>query len=53
MIKKSGNKWVVKSHDGKKILGRHSSRPKAEAQLRAVEASKHNKDFRKYRNSGG
>ena len=53
MIRKQGSKWVVLTHDGSRVLGRHKTRSEAEAQLRAVEARKHNKDYKKYRNSGG
>ena len=38
-IRKKGSKWVVYSHGGK-VLGKHSSRAKAAAQLGAIEASK-------------
>jgi hypothetical protein len=40
MIVKKGNKWLVKSSDGKKTLGTHSSKAKALRQLMAVEISK-------------
>ena len=40
MIKKEGKKWLVKDSSGEKTLGTHSSRKKALAQLRAIEASK-------------
>jgi hypothetical protein len=35
-----GDNWVVTDSTGKKVLGTHSSKEKAMAQLRAVEASK-------------
>ena len=38
-IEKRGSKWVVLSEAGK-LLGTHSSKKKAEEQLRAIEASK-------------
>lgn len=38
-IRKKGSKWVVYSHKGK-VLGTHSSRADAVAQLGAIEASK-------------
>lgn len=38
-IRKSGSKWVVYSHKGK-VLGTHSTRADAVAQLGAIEASK-------------
>lgn len=39
-IKKQGSKWVVVAKGSGKVLGRHGSRSEAEAQLRAIEASK-------------
>lgn len=39
VVKKEGNKYVVRSKAGKK-LGEHTTRAAAERQLRAVEASK-------------
>lgn len=39
-ISKQGNKWVVKSKKGK-VLGTHDTKKKAEAQLAAIEISKH------------
>lgn len=41
MIKKVGSKWVLYTHDGKKVLGTHPTREEALAQERAVQASKH------------
>jgi hypothetical protein len=46
VIKKEGRKWVVRSRKGK-LLGRHSSKAEALAQLRAVEASKARRKGRK------
>lgn len=43
MIRKVGDKYVLFTKDGKKRLGTHPTRAKAEAQERAVEASKHAK----------
>lgn len=40
MIVKSGNKWEVRSADGSKLLGTHTSRASAIAQLIAIEAAK-------------
>ena len=40
VIEREGSEWVVKSEDGSKVLGRHKSKADAEAQLRAIEASK-------------
>lgn len=39
-IEQEGEKWVVKSEDGK-VLGTHDSKPDAVAQLQAIEISKH------------
>jgi len=38
-IVKSGNKWLLKTKDGSRTLGTHSSRDKALAQERAIKAS--------------
>lgn len=46
MIRKSGNRWQVVSKDGK-VLGTHDTKKEAEAQLAAVEASKHSKGKKK------
>lgn len=40
MIKKSGNQYVVTDSTGEKILGKHESKKQAIRQLRAIEASK-------------
>lgn len=40
-VEKRGNEWVVVNHTRKKVLGHHPSRKKALAQLRAIEANKH------------
>lgn len=40
MIVKSGNKYLVKTEAGDKILGTHSSHDNALRQLRAIEVSK-------------
>lgn len=40
MIRRQGSKWVVLTKDGKKVLGRHETEEKAQAQLAAIEASK-------------
>lgn len=39
--KKEGDKWNVYSKDGKKLLGSHDSEGDADAQLAAIEISKH------------
>lgn len=41
-IHERDGKWVVTSEGGKKVLGTHSTKEKALAQLRAVEANKRN-----------
>lgn len=43
-VEKQGNDWVVLNHTKKKVLGRHPTRKKALAQLRAIEANKHAHD---------
>lgn len=40
MIKQVGSKWVLFTKDGSKRLGTHDSKAEAEAQERAIEASK-------------
>lgn len=40
-VRKRGNHWVVTDKHGKKVLGKHPTKEKAEAQLRAIEAAKH------------
>lgn len=39
MIAKEGATWILKSKDGKKVLGRHRSRDSALAQERAIKIS--------------
>jgi len=41
VIRKEGAKWVLRSSDGKKILGKHDSKGKAEKQEVAIQISKH------------
>lgn len=43
MIVKRGNKWEVRSEDGRRLLGSHPTKESAEKQLAAIEASKHRK----------
>lgn len=43
VIRKEGGKYVVRSHKTGRKLGTHSSKKKAESQLRAIEASKKRK----------
>lgn len=40
MIKKSGNKWILYTKDGKRKLGTHATRKDAEVQERAVHTNK-------------
>jgi len=40
MIKKVGKKWILCSHDGKKILGHHPTKASAKRQEAAVNISK-------------
>ena len=40
MIKKSGNRWILYSKDGKRKLGTHATREEAVAQERAIMANK-------------
>ena len=42
-IAKEGDQWVVRAESNNKVLGRHKTKRDAEAQLRAIEASKHGK----------
>jgi hypothetical protein len=44
MIKAVGDKFYVMDSTGKKVLGKHSSKKKAVAQLQAIEISKHEKN---------
>ena len=44
MIKAVGNKFYVLDSTGKKVLGKHSSKKKAVAQLQAIEISKHKRN---------
>lgn len=48
MIKKIGtNKWYLYSKDGKKILGRHSSKASARRQELAIQIHKRSKTLKK------
>lgn len=44
MIERKGKNWVLKTKDGKRVLGTHPSRESAMAQERAIEISKSQKD---------
>ena len=41
VIRQEGTDWVLYSHDGSRVLGRHKSEADAQAQERAIEAAKH------------
>jgi len=41
MIRKQGKKYVVKSHDGSKVLGTYGSKSAAVKRLRQIEYFKH------------
>lgn len=41
MIRKKGQRYQVRSHDGKKLLGTYRSRKEATARLRQVETMQH------------
>lgn len=43
MIKKSGNKWVLYTKDGKRKLGTHTSRDEAVAQEKAINIAERKK----------
>lgn len=43
MIKKSGNKWVLYTKDGKRKLGTHATREEAVKQERAVHIAERKK----------
>ena len=43
MIRKVNDKYVPYTKDGKRVLGTHTIKESAQAQERAVEASKHAK----------
>lgn len=42
-VKQRGSKFVVTDKSGRKVLGTHPTKSAANAQLRAIEASKHAK----------
>lgn len=41
IIRKSGDKWILYTHDGKKKIGTHDSYASALAQEKAIQAHKH------------
>jgi len=43
MIKKEGSKYVLRAKSTGRVLGRHTSRAKAQAQERAIQANKRRK----------
>jgi hypothetical protein len=40
MIRKEGDKYVLRTKDGRRVLGRHRTKKEAEAQERAIQANK-------------
>jgi len=40
MIRKVGNHWILYTKDGSKILGKHPTKAKAQAQEAAIQISK-------------
>lgn len=42
IVRHENGEWVVRTHDGKKVLGKHKTKAEADAQLRAIEANKEN-----------
>jgi hypothetical protein len=40
MIRKEGNKYVLRTKDGSKVLGRHNSKASALRQERVIQANK-------------
>ena len=38
MIRKTATGYVLKSSDGKRVLGKHDTKAEAEAQVRAIKA---------------
>lgn len=45
-IRRRGDEWVIVQKGTGRVLSRHSSRAKAEASFRAMEASKHGAHMR-------
>ena len=43
VIKKEGNKWVLYSKDGSKVLGRHDTKEDAKKQEAAIKINKKKK----------
>lgn len=41
MIRKEGDKYVLYTRDGSRVLGRHDTREEALAQERAIQVHKH------------
>lgn len=50
-VKKRGNEYVIVNKSGR-VLSRHSSKAKADASFRAMEASKHGDKMRNRRRRG-
>lgn len=42
MIREEDGKWVLRSRDGARVLGRHDTKAGAQAQERAIQAREHN-----------
>gem|GEM_PF-5899245 len=40
VIRHEASEWVLYSHDGKKVLGRHATKTEAEAHERAIQVHK-------------
>jgi hypothetical protein len=47
MIRKEGSKWVLRTRDGKKILGKHDTKEGAQAQETAILLSKKKRERKK------
>lgn len=41
VIEKDGSEYVVKTEDRSRVLGKHKTKKEAQAQLAAIEISKH------------
>jgi hypothetical protein len=47
VIRKTGdNEWTIYSHDGKKVLGRYTSKTAAEKREKEIEAFKHMEGYK-------
>ena len=43
MIRREHGKWILRTRDGSRVLGRHETKAGAQAQERAIEAREHNR----------